>query len=185
MNAQYHHGDLRRTLLTFAAEMAAEGSPEAITLRGLARSAGVTHSAPIYHFGTRKQLLTALAIEGFTALGDTLAPHANDIKAMGNAYVDWALKHPGHYAIMWQPSLIEETSTDFTAARERAWALLLFAVSSANPSDSLLGHEADAHAAFALVHGLASIWLSGTLTPPDDPKRLTAMITQRLSFADL
>ena len=182
MKGHYHHGNLRRTLMHFAACMAAEGNPEAITLRGLARRAGVSHSAPVHHFGTRQLLLTALSIEGFTDLCDTLTPHSSTITDMGNAYVDWALKHPGHYAVMWQPSLIDKTSTDFMAARGRAWMLLSLAVSTANPSDSPMGHEANSHAAFALVHGLAGIWLSGALPVPSDPERLTAMVTERLSI---
>ena len=183
MKDQYHHGDLRRTLLGFAADMAAEGSPEAITLRGLARRAGVSHSAPVHHFGTRKNLLTALAAEGFAELGDALAPHVHSVTHMGNAYVDWALGHPGHYAVMWQPRLIDEASREFTAARERAWSLLTEAVTTANGPQPPEDREAVSYAAFALVHGLADIWLSETLPRPVDPHLVTSRVTELLTIS--
>lgn len=184
MSSSYHHGDLAHALLSHAADLAAEASPDAITMRGLARRAGVTHSAPVHHFGTRQRLLTTLAIEGFTALADVLADHDDDIHTMGNAYVAWALDHPGHYAVMWQPRLLDETSAEFGAARGRAWTLLSGAVATTPAVASPLEHQADAHAAFALVHGLASIWLSGALVPPADPATLTAMITSRLAVTN-
>ena len=181
MSSPYHHGDLARVLLSHAADLAAEGSPDAITLRGLARRAGVTHSAPVHHFGTRQRLLTTLAIEGFTELAEVLADHGDDIQAMGNAYVAWALGHPGHYAVMWSPRLLDEASPELGAARGRAWTQLATAVSVDSSADSPLEQQADAQAAFAIVHGLASIWLSGVLVPPADPTILTAMIVGRLA----
>ena len=51
--SRYHHGDLPRQLLDHAAMMAAEMNPASIALRELARRTGVTHSAPVHHFGTR------------------------------------------------------------------------------------------------------------------------------------
>ncbi|MCY7324523.1 MAG: WHG domain-containing protein [Microbacteriaceae bacterium] len=137
----------------------------------------------LHHFGTREQLLTALATEGFAALTDVLDAHPADIKAMGNAYVAWALAHPGHYAVMWQPRLVDESSPELTGARQRAWTLLSSALAAASTAESPIAHEADTYAAFAIVHGLASIWLSGTLTPPTDPATLTALITERLTVA--
>lgn len=184
MADRYHHGDLRRTLLDHAAELAAEGNPESITLRGLARRAGVTHSAPLHHFGTREQLLTALAIEGFTGLNAALAAHPDNIAAMGNAYVDWALRNPGRYAVMWQPRLLDESAPTLLAERQRSWQLLSTAVAAVSASRTAAAREADAVAAFAIVHGLASIWLSGALALPPDPAALTALITQRLAIGE-
>lgn len=181
MPDRYHHGDLRRALLAHAAELAAEGNPESITLRGLARRAGVTHSAPLHHFGSREQLLTALAIEGFTGLNKALAAHPDNIAAMGNAYVDWALRNPGHYAVMWQPRLLDESVPTLVVERQRSWDLLSTTVQAAPTSGAAVAGDADAVAAFAIVHGLASIWLSGVLALPPDPAALTALITQRLA----
>lgn len=177
--SRYHHGDLPRQLLDHAAIMAAEMNPASIALRELARRTGVTHSAPVHHFGTRQGLLTALAIEGFSDLNDTLSRYEDDIHEMGAAYVLWALSHPGHYATMWQPRILDEASTELTGIREHAWNLLSAALAqSAQPE---AGTAVDGYAAFALVHGLASIWLSGALPLPDDPSRVARQVTAKLA----
>lgn len=176
--SRYHHGDLPRQLLDHAAIMAAEMNPASIALRELARRTGVTHSAPVHHFGTRQGLLTALAIEGFSDLNDTLSPYEDDIHEMGVAYVLWALSHPGHYATMWQPRILNEASAELAAARERAWQLLAGALAHGAQSEA---EVVDGYAAFALVHGLASIWLSGALPLPDDPSRVARQVTARLA----
>jgi len=144
----------------------------------------VTHSAPIHHFGTREKLLTVLVTEGFIALNEVLEAHRDDIQIMGNAYVAWALKHPGHYDVMWQPRLLDESSQGLSDAREHAWTLLSMAVAVASSAKSPSAHEADAYAAFAIVRGLASIWLSAALTRPADTSALTALVVERLSVAN-
>src|SRR5690625_7319044 len=92
--------------------MAQEVDPGAISLRELARRVGLSHSAPVHHFGTRQGLLTALAAAGFTSLCQALDAQGGDIYEMGVAYVMWGLDHPGHYAVMWQPRLLDESQTE-------------------------------------------------------------------------
>ena len=177
----YHHGDLRRELLDQAAAMAAEAGSESVTLRELARRAGVSHSAPVHHFGTRRQLLTDLATRGFTDLSRVLQQHAGDIYEMGVAYVMWALGHAGEYAVMWQPQHLDDAGPDLVAARDEAWSLLSSAT-SIHISGTEEDGRAGAYAAFSLVHGLASLWLSGALPRPDGPAELARRITQYLHF---
>lgn len=204
--------------------MAEEVGPAAISLRALARRAGVSHSAPVHHFGTLQGLLTALAIAGFEALAGVLEDQREDIYEMGVAYVEWGLRHPGHYAVMWQPRLLDDTASQLQAARRRAWELLVEAVAArgaergfgdvssgeassgaqAQPSElsksgtpgargasaalrgpgtpNESGTPADALAAFSLVHGLVSIWLSGALPVPKDPVARARAVTQRLQL---
>ena len=179
----YHHGDLRRALLEEAERMAEESGAEAVTLRALARRTHVSHSAPVHHFQTRQGLLTALAIQGFRELHAAVAQHSTDIYAMGAAYVAWALEHPGLYAVMWQPRLLDESDTVLHRSRQATWDILIntLVVGAAEQrSDDEI--RVDAYAAFSVVHGLASIWLSGALPAPDDPIELTAQVTRRLRF---
>src|SRR4051812_7396881 len=69
--SSYHHGDLRRAVLDGAlAAIAADGAA-ALSLREVARGAGVSHAAPAHHFGDKKGVLTAIAREGFELLADT------------------------------------------------------------------------------------------------------------------
>ncbi|MYW35224.1 helix-turn-helix domain-containing protein, partial [Streptomyces sp. SID2119] len=60
----YHHGDLRRAILSAALDAIAAEGPAALSLRDLARRAGVSHAAPAHHFKDRTGLLTAVATEG-------------------------------------------------------------------------------------------------------------------------
>lgn len=178
----YHHGDLRAALLREAATMAAERGPDAVTLRALARRTGVTHSAPVHHFGTRQALLTELAAEGFASLVACITANAGDLHEMGVAYIAWALAHPGHYVVMWQPRLLDESHGRLVSSRAEAWRQLATAASAHAAARSGEPDEARALAAFALVHGLASIWLSGALTPPDNPAALARAVAQRLAL---
>lgn len=163
--------------------MAAEAGPGAISLRELARRAGVSHSAPVHHFGTLRGLLTALAASGFAELTQALTAAGGDIYNMGAAYVLWALDHPGHYAVMWQPRLLDDADPDLRHWRQEAWRELAGAAAAASRApaenrESLVG----AYAAFAVVHGLADLWLSGALPPADDARALAGEVTRRLRF---
>lgn len=185
--SSYHHGDLRRRLLELAAEIAAEQGTEAVTLRELARTAKVSHSAPVHHFTSRRNLLTALAVQGFTSLNTALGPHAGNIYDMGVAYVLWALEHPGHYAVMWQPQALAARDEELNRARRQAWILMSRAIAASDsrrvePADSEERARTDAYAAFAVVHGLSDLWLSGAVPRPDDPAELAGEITRRLVF---
>src|SRR3990172_5080540 len=70
--ATYHHGDLRAALLKAALQILRTRGLAALSLREVARKAGVSHQAPYHHFATRGHLLAALAAEGFNQLGDEL-----------------------------------------------------------------------------------------------------------------
>src|SRR5690242_20256319 len=63
--ASYHHGDLKAVILAQAAMLVAERGADGVSLRELARAAGVSHAAPAHHFTDRRGLFTALATEGF------------------------------------------------------------------------------------------------------------------------
>ena len=98
--ATYHHGDLRRVLLDTAVELITERGTDAVSLRELARRAGVSHAAPAHHFTDKAGLFTALAVEGYGMLADSFvtdsfvtdsAAHAVDSAPADNARQDPAL----------------------------------------------------------------------------------------------
>ena len=181
----YHHGNLRCALLDEAELMAEEANAEAITLRALARKTGVSHSAPVHHFATRQGLLSALSTRGFEQLLAAITKHPSDIYAMGVEYVSWALEHPGLYAVMWQPRLLDDTDSRLNDARKSTWDALTNALTTATQQSA--AHEAerriDAYAAFSIVHGLASLWINKALPLPESPAELAAQVTRRLCFA--
>src|SRR5919206_2322086 len=94
----YHHGNLRPALLRTAAKTLEKEGLGALSLRELARRAGVSHNAPYRHFPDRDSLLAALAAEGFEMLGDALEKRPR--REMGEAYVEFALAHPQRFRLM-------------------------------------------------------------------------------------
>src|SRR5579871_2133171 len=102
----YHHGNLKQALLGAALELIAETGPRGFTLREAARRAGVSHNAPYRHFRDRDELLAAVATEGFDRLTKAMAGAARKVRPLdrlrrsGIAYVDFALRWPQHFAVM-------------------------------------------------------------------------------------
>ena len=161
----YHHGDLRRTLLAETASAIAEGGVAKLSMRALAQRAGVSNAAPTYHFGDKSGLLTALAAEGYDRLAEAMAGVDGDggLVARGVAYVEFALACPSHFTVMFQPRLLHDDDADLTAARRRAWDALSTGVATTGSApDSDLGV-----AAWSLVHGYATLVLSGAVEAED------------------
>ena len=116
---RYHHGDLRRALLAAAVEAIDEVGPTAMSLRDVARRAGVSHAAPAHHFGDKAGLLTALAAEGFRRLADELdrtARETGSFLEVGVAYVRFAVTHPAHFAVMFRPDLHDTDDPELVEA---------------------------------------------------------------------
>ena len=105
----YHHGDLRRVLIDAALQLVGEGGPGAVSVREAARRAGVSPGAPFRHFPSRDALMQAVAEEAQrrfraeigVALSD--APASDPLarfRALGLAYVRWAMRNPTHFEII-------------------------------------------------------------------------------------
>ncbi|GHG56329.1 putative TetR-family transcriptional regulator [Flavimobilis marinus] len=177
----YHHGDLRDVLLRAAADVVAADGPEAVTLRGLARQAGVSHAAPAHHFRDRRGLLTALAAEGFRRLTEALRAAPTFLEA-AVAYVEFAAgPGRGYYAVMFDATRIDVGDPALEEARSEADRVLAAGVASvaARSPDAPL-------AALALVHGLVALYEVGALErryAGQDPAVLTRRIAQVL-FTD-
>ena len=159
----YHHGDLRAQLLARAAELVARDGAEAFSLRAVAAELGVSHTAPRHHFGDRQGVFTALATQGYTLLGEALETAAPlGFQEVGAAYVLFAVSHPGHFAVMHAPDLVHARDPQLVAASSRTNRQLLDGVAALapGPRDQV---AVKAAAAWALVHGLATLTLSGAL----------------------
>lgn len=158
----YHHGDLRRAILTAALDVIAAEGPSALSLRDLARRAGVSHAAPAHHFKDRTGLLTAIAAEGFGLLAGSIG-EAADLKDAGVRYVRFAREHPAHFPVMFAPELLRAGDLELTTARALATDALRHAVSAVPPE----GRGPDARlagvAAWSLAHGFATLLLSHNL----------------------
>ncbi|MBN6038048.1 TetR/AcrR family transcriptional regulator [Amycolatopsis sp. 195334CR] len=177
----YHHGDLRRTMLTAAVDAITESGPAAVSLRELARRAGVSNAAPAHHFGDKAGLLTALAAEGYDLLADAITgarEAGGGMIDMGVAYVRFAIEHRAHFDVMFRPDYYRTDDEELDAARTRAGDALAAGV-AADPRtgpDNRLARVA----AWSLVHGYATLVLTGALETDDDPTVMARSIARFL-----
>lgn len=165
----YHHGDLRRAILTAALDAIATDGPSALSLRDLARRAGVSHAAPAHHFKDRTGLLTAIAAEGFGLLAGTLH-EAADLKDAGVRYVRFAREHPAHFQVMFTPELLRADDLELTTARTLAGDALRGAVAAVRPESLGIDARLAGVAAWSLAHGFATLLLGHNLDGPVDDK---------------
>lgn len=163
----YHHGDLPTALLEAAERILERDGMQGLTLRAAAREAGVSHAAPTHHFGDLTGLLSELAAVGYrkfnaaisTARAEAEAPDAS-FDATGEAYVMFALKHPGLFQLMFRaerldmqrPALQEAVMASF---RNFAGAVGTMRHENINTAALSLPQAADMVRTWSMVHGFA------------------------------
>lgn len=201
----YHHGDLRRVLLRAASEAITEHGVASLSMRDLARRAGVSHAAPGHHFGDKAGLLTALATEGFEQLAKALATSrlaSNSFLELGVTYARFAVTRRAEFEVMFRTDLYHAGDPGVLAARARAADALYAAVadlpdstradapagSPARPARAGAGEQASPDvraaglAAWSMAHGFATLWLSGAF--PDrtgDPAETARIVLAELN----
>lgn len=176
----YHHGDLKAVILAKAASLVAERGADGISLRELAREAGVSHAAPAHHFTDRRGLFTALAAQGWRLLAEALTEARPDFIDAALAYVRFALAHPGHYAVMFDRSLVDPDDAELVAAQNAADAELAQGVGTLKDPRAKADPQSAALAAWSLVHGFSMLWLNEAISTDGDPvadaQRIASML---------
>lgn len=174
----YHHGDLRAALLEAAGELLAEAGVAAISLREVARRAGVSHSAPYRHFPDRDALLAALATQGFDQLAQRMQRQsAAGLAALGQCYVAFALEQPGRFSLMFGGVADKSRYPQLQEAAQLLYQQLGASVQALVPPQD----QATANlAAWSLVHGLAKLFLEGQL-PGQDAAAAARAVTELLA----
>jgi len=154
----YHHGDLRTSVLRAAGKILEKEGLDAVTLREVARRAGVSHNAPSRHFPDREALLAALAGEGFAKLGEAQqeAAATGGARALGEAYVRFALAHPQRFRLMFGGRVSIASHPALREAALKTFDAVAKAMAARVPGPS--ARDA-AVAAWSLVHGLALLLL--------------------------
>jgi AcrR family transcriptional regulator len=161
----YHHGALRKALLSAAEAELTERGVEGFSLRSVAKRAGVSHAAPAHHFGDARGLLTALAAEGFrqfrAAQSRREAQTTQDPRAVllaaGLGYVDFALSRPALFRLVFSSDLPDHNDAELTLAGEEAYAHLAAQVGA------LGGGPPEVALVWAATHGIADLIGSGRL----------------------
>ncbi len=179
----YHHGDLRAALLDAAGRWLDEQGAASLTLRELARAAGVSHAAPYHHFASRDELLAGVAERAFDRLADAMAAASDNAATpldalldIGEAYVREALAHPAQFRLMFGPTLARKAEhPGLQATAERAFGVLLAASRAYAPERGL-----DlALAGWSLSHGTANLAIDGAFAglpiPAADARRLARL----------
>jgi len=186
--------DLRHDILDTARTLLDEKGVAALSMREVARRAGVTHQAPYHHFGDRESILAELVTQGFDELARRLA-EANDLApsagkraallASGEAYIGFALSHPGVFRIMFRLDVCDPMRfPDLRQAGARAHAeleRLVRIVHGGRPRAGL------ASIYWAYVHGMACLMIDGPLAMqlPTDKARQAHLREVGRTFADL
>ncbi|WP_199044139.1 TetR/AcrR family transcriptional regulator [Glycomyces salinus] len=184
MNSSYHHGDLRRALIDAAVESLGETGPSALSLRAVAKRAGVSHAAPAHHFGDKAGLLTAVATEGYGRFADALerAGRNGDFVDVGVAYVRFAIDNRPYFEIMFRPELLHEDDPDLARAESRSRSVLVRGAADLAGGEPSLSPQAVA--AWSMVHGFAELLIGGNFPPEvaGDPEATVRKIATRIRF---
>ena len=168
----YHHGDLHEALLKAAERVLERDGLTGLTLRAVAREAGVSHAAPTHHFGDLTGLLSELAAIGFRMFNVAMvAARASEthpmMKAMATAkaYVAYAQAHPGMYSLMFRNERIDMTRPSLHEAATASFqGLANSAGASADKLEALTLEQAAVIARnWSLVHGFTMLLLDGRL----------------------
>ena len=172
----YHHGDLRQTLLVAAKSLIAEAGIESLSLRKLAERAGVSRTAPYHHFSDKNDLLCAIAAEGFCRRHRTAA-EAFDNPALTPrekfaeficGYIRFAAENPEEYELMFGRSIWKQKNSTqelrdvaypcFQHQLEmiRSWQQCGL-IGGTNPLRT-------SQVIWGTVHGIAKLWIDGIYT---------------------
>ena len=171
---------VREALLAAARAELVEHGRAAISLRAVARRAGLSHASPKYHFGDRSGLLTAIATEGFQGLARQLSDvresdAQQQLAALGRAYIDFGLSHPALFELMFAPSELRATDPELIAAQQQAIGTLSTAVSRLAGIDTAPSDTPKlALISWALVHGLVVLARDGALQSAATPQAINA-----------
>jgi AcrR family transcriptional regulator len=160
--------DLRVRLVDVGVELLAREGVGALTLREIARRAGVSHGAPRRYFPTHLELLSAIARRGFTelagrvttTLGDGTAPARTQLTELGRTYLRFALDNPGMYELMFRHDLLESGHLRLRDTSLPLFGVLVELVGRVRPAADA---RTVAGALWANLHGMAQLWRWGSL----------------------
>ena len=171
----YHHGDLHEALLLAAKRVADREGLQGLTLRAVAREAGVSHAAPAHHFGDITGLLSELAAIGFQRFSTALSTAAKAVsnpdaaaEARARAYVGFARENPCMFQLMFRAEKLDHERPALREAAADAFANLARVVGekrheTVKPDHLTLGQAADIARVWSMVHGFAMLRIDGRL----------------------
>lgn len=168
-SSRYHHGNLRSALLDAAEQELNEKGIEGISMRSVAKRAGVSHAAPAHHFGDARGVLTALAAIGFERLVEHQKKQESRAEqdqmslliAQGMGYIEFATNHPNLFRLMFSSD--KPLATDEVLASRGGLAFNRLVEKLNLTMDELCDQKAMSKLlrAWGLVHGLSELLIAG------------------------
>ena len=166
-------GPLDERLVDVAEELLDRDGLEALSLRRIARRAGVSHGAPLRHYSSLAALLSQVAARGFRLLSETMDKSAAQLPsgagpsarlaAAGCGYVELAVARPGLFALMFRPEALDAANPELARASAEAFEQLVRLVRAAQDAGWRAEHDTRllSGCVWAAVHGLALLWAQG------------------------
>jgi AcrR family transcriptional regulator len=190
----YHHGDLRAALIAAARQILEEDGFTALSLRGAARVAGVSQTAPYHHFADKDALLASVATQGFEELARTMEARMRRtrgciarLRAAGVGYVSFAVANPALFRLMFAGTTRRfSDNATLAAAGQHAYGILETALAEMLPASQRDGNDARIACltAWSVVHGLAKLFTETDLDPASygakDAESLTAKLLAQM-----
>lgn len=186
----YHHGYLKDALILAGRQILEQEGLRALTMREVARRAGVSHAAPAHHFGSIGVFLAEIAAQGFSELTRTLddaradcaaRKPADQLCAMGCNYVHFALANRAVFQLMFGSETFTAVTETLEASATRAYQRLVNAVRDVAPGADEAELYARVDAAWALVHGFSHLLLEGKVCHGDPtPESIDRQVAQAL-----
>jgi AcrR family transcriptional regulator len=165
--------DLRQKVLNASLALIEEGGLDRLSMREVARKAGVSHQAPYHYFADREAILASIAAEGFAMLQQDLArsleriavSRNGAIEAVARAYVDFALRYPGYFRVMFRTDAVPiEKYPEALANADAAFGVLVQVIDKGFACEPPEARRNLVFACWAFTHGLATLLLDGPLT---------------------
>lgn len=192
---QYHHGDLKASLIEAANTILLRDGADALSLRAIAAEVGVSHMAPYAHFKNKKELIKSIAEAGFMQMADTMEAVALDLRAKndlssrelvlayGASYLEFATSNPQLYRLMLgqvettgrkgkkEPAVTKkdaaETSVNSPFVESTRKPFILLREAFALRGDTEERVKAQALGAWSMVHGMAALIIEGHIQVPE------------------
>ena len=190
---QYHHGDLKASLVEAANTILLRDGADALSLRAIAAEVGVSHMAPYAHFKNKKELIKSIAEAGFVRMADTMEAVALELKAKktlapgelvlayGASYLEFATANPQLYRLMLgqvettgrkskkeditASTTSNSVSSPFIESSKKPFILLREAFALRGDTDERV--KAQALGAWSMVHGMAALMIEGHIQVPE------------------
>ena len=185
---QYHHGNLRHQLLKTAANMIAQDGVENLTMRLLSREIGVSRTAAYRHFRDKNSLLCATAAQGFNKLTnwlrevntDTSEDAFNRFQRIGLQYIEFSLKYPGYYRLMFGHTIIEQQRTDeLHKAAQSTFSELIKSIEACQKENKIKNDDSllVANTVWAWAHGLSMLLIDRQIDTTEHMQILPTLLT--------